>query len=168
MSTLLRALFVFSVAFAVHLMVWRVALPKRQTAALLAIFFGSLTVWVVASHFLAGRWLTAVDLWQSVHVAIFHAAFSLAYTAAYSAIEHRSPTMTLLTTVADSGDTGCESDALRDSLADVHPVAQRLTAMVGDGMAVYGNGAYCLTKKGWTWVRVFSFWQQVLSLPFGG
>jgi len=168
MSNLLLALFVFSLAFSIHVLVWRVALPTKQTAALLSIFSGILTAWLVASYFLSGRWLTAVDLWQALHVALFHAAFTLAYAAAYSAIEHRSPSMALLTAVADSGDDGCASHALRHVLADVHPVNLRLRAMVGDGMAVFGDGKYCLTRKGRTWVRVLTFWQQLLFLPFGG
>ena len=168
MSNLLRALFVFSLAFSIHIAVWRVIIPARQTAALLLIFFGSLAAWLVASYFLTGRWLTAVDLWQAIHVTIFHAAFTLAYAAAYSAIEHRSPSMALLTAVADAGHDGYASDALEDVIADGHPVGLRLRAMVTDGMAVSGEGTYCLTRKGRAWVSVLTFWQRLLSLPFGG
>jgi hypothetical protein len=168
MSNLFLALFVLVIAFLIHIIMWRLALPKRQTAALLGIFFGTLAAWLVASYFFAGTWFTAGTLWQAVHVTLFHAACTLAYAAAYSAIEHRSPSMALLTAVADSGAAGCTRDELLQALTDVHPVAVRLRAMEGDGMVVFRGGDYCLTRKGRAWACVFSFWQRLCSMPVGG
>jgi hypothetical protein len=168
MSTALLAIGVFATAFLVHLAWWRIALPRRQTAALLAVFFGVLVVWLGVSHFLPGRWFTAADRWQAIHVAIFHTACALAYIVAYSALEHRSPSMTLLVAVADSGGAGCTPEQLRSLLAGASPVEVRLNAMVHEGMVTLDGDGYRLAQKGRAWATVLSNWRRLLGMPPGG
>jgi hypothetical protein len=168
MSTALLAIGVFATAFLLHLAWWRIALPRRQTAALLAVFFGVLVVWLGVSHFFPGRWFTAADRWQAIHVAIFHTACALAYIVAYSALEHRSPSMTLLVAVADSGGAGCTPEQLRSLLAGASPVEVRLNAMVHEGMVTLDGDGYRLAQKGRAWATVLSNWRRLLGMPPGG
>jgi hypothetical protein len=168
MSTAILAIGVFATAFLVHLAWWRIALPRRQTAALLAVFFGVLVVWLGVSHFFPGRWFTAADRWQAIHVAIFHTACALAYIVAYSALEHRSPSMTLLVAVADSGGAGCTPEQLRSLLAGASPVEVRLNAMVHEGMVTLDGDGYRLAQKGRAWATVLSNWRRLLGMPPGG
>lgn len=168
MHTALLAVGVFATAFIGHLALWRIALPTRQTAALLGVFFGALVAWLLTSHLLPGRWFTACDRWQAVHVAVFHTACALAYVVAYSAIEHRSPSMTLLVAVADAGDAGCSRDDLRGLLAGASPVEVRLDAMVQDGMVTVDGDGYALAAKGRAWAAVLSNWRRLLGMPRGG
>ena len=168
MSTALLAGGVFAAAFLIHLIWWRIALPRRQTAALLAVFFGVLVAWLAVSHFLPGHWLTAADRWQAIHVAVFHTACSLAYIVAYSALEHRSPSMTLLVAVADSGTAGCSPEELRGLLAGASPVEVRLDAMVHEGMVVRDGDGYRLAPKGRAWATVLPHWRRLLGMPPGG
>jgi hypothetical protein len=168
MSTAILAVGVFATAFLLHLAWWRVALPRRQTAVLLAVFFGVLIAWLAVSHFLPGRWFAAADLWQAIHVAIFHTACALAYVVAYSALEHRSPSMTLLVAVADSGAAGCSLEELRGLLAGVNPVEVRLAAMVHEGMVTREGDDYRLAPKGRAWATVLSNWRRLLGMPPGG
>jgi hypothetical protein len=168
MSTALLAVGVFGAAFLVHLVWWRIALPRRQTAALLGVFFGVLVFWLAASHFLPGRWFTAADRWQAIHVAVFHTACALAYIVAYSALEHRSPSMTLLVAVADAGRDGCTPEDLRGLLAGASPVEIRLDAMVHEGMVTRDGDGYRLAAKGLAWATVLSNWRRLLGMPPGG
>lgn len=168
MSTALLAGGVFAAAFLIHLIWWRIALPRRQTAALLAVFFGVLFAWLAVSHFLPGHSLTAADRWQAIHVAVFHTACSLAYIVAYSALEHRSPSMTLLVAVADSGTAGCSPEELRGLLAGASPVEVRLDAMVHEGMVVRDGDGYRLAPKGLAWATVLTNWRRLLGMPPGG
>lgn len=168
LSTALLATGVFGVAFLVHLAWWRLALPRRQTAALLMLFGGVLAAWLAVSHFMPGRWFTAADRWEAIHVAIFHVSCTLAYIVAYSALEHRSPSMTLLVAVADSGGAGCPPEELRGLLAGASPVEVRLDAMVHDGMVTRDGDGYRLASKGRVWAAVFSAWRRLLGMPRGG
>lgn len=168
MSTALLASGVFVVAFFMHWVWWRIALPRRQTATLLAVFFGVLVAWLAASHFLPGRWFTAADRWQAIHVAVVHTAFSLAYIVAYSALEHRSPSMTLLVAVADAGRVGCTPQELRGLLKGASPVEIRLDAMVHEGMVTRDGDGYRLAPKGRAWATVLANWRRLLGMPPGG
>ena len=168
MVTASLALGVFTTAFVAHLAWWRIAVPRRQTAMLLALFFGVLGVWLVLSHIMPGRWFTAGDRWQAIHVAIVHGACTLAYVVAYSALEHRSPSMTLLVAVADAGDGGCTPEQLRGLLAGASPVAARLDAMVREQMVGREADGYRLLAKGRGWVAVLSAWRRLLGMPRGG
>jgi len=168
MATAILAGGVFTAAFLVHLAWWRVRLPRRQTAMLLVVFFGTLIAWLAVSHFLPGRWFTAADRWQAIHVAIFHTACALAYIVAYSALEHRSPSMTLLVAVADSGGVGCTPEELRGLLAGASPVEVRLAAMLNEGMISPDGDGYRLAAKGRAWAAVLSGWRRLLGMPRGG
>jgi hypothetical protein len=167
-NTALLAAGLFLTAFTAHIAWWRIALPRRQTAALLGVFFGILALWLTVSHFMPARWFTAADRWQAIHVAIFHTACTLAYVVAYSAIEHRSPSMTLLVSVADAREVGRTAAELRDLLAGASPVEVRLDAMVHDGMVVRDGDDYRIAGKGQTWVAVLAMWRRYLGLPKGG
>lgn len=168
MFTAILAVGVFATAFLLHLVWWRIALPRRQTAMLLIIFFGVLVAWLAVSHTMPGRWWTAADRWQAIHVAVFHTACALAYIVAYSALEHRSPSMTLLVAVADAAAAGCSPDELRGLLLGASPVEVRLDAMVHEGMVTRDGDGYRLAPKGRAWAAVLSAWRQVLGMPRGG
>jgi hypothetical protein len=159
---------VFATAFLVHLAWWRTSIPERQTAVLLSLFFAVLVGWLAVSHYLPGRLFTAADHWEAIHVAVFHIACTLAYIVAYSAIEHRSPSMTLLVAVADAGDAGCSPDELRGLLAGASPVEVRLGAMSHDGMIARDGDGYRLAAKGKAWAKVLSAWRRLLGMPPGG
>ena len=145
-----------------------VADSTAPTAVLLAVFFGVLVVWLSASHFMPGRRFTAADHWQAIHVAVFHTACALAYIVAYSALEHRSPSMTLLVAVADSHGAGCTPEELRGLLAGANPVEVRLDAMVKEGMIARDGDGYRLAPKGRAWATVLSSWRRLLGMPQGG
>jgi hypothetical protein len=167
-TTALLAIGVFATAFMAHLAWWRIALPRRQTAALLGLFLAALFAWLAVSHFLPGRWFTAGDRWEAIHVAVFHIACTLAYVVAYSALEHRSPSMTLLVAVAEAGDAGCSPDQMRGLLASASPLEMRLDAMLHDGMIARDGDGYRLAAKGRAWATVLSAWRRFLGMAPGG
>jgi hypothetical protein len=163
------AIALFGVAFALHWIVWHIRMPRRQTAALLAILLGVLPLGLAAVAFLPGlRALGLAGPWEYLHVAIFHVAMSLAYVVAYSALEGRSPSMSLLVHVADSGSQGCSREELEAMLKSAQPVESRLQAMVRDHMLNEADGAYSLTPKGRVWGQVFSMWLRLLKMDKGG
>jgi len=168
MNTAVIGVGLLAIAFILHLAWWRIAVPRRQTAVLLGLFFGVLAVWLVVSRRMPDRWFTATGIWQAFHVVTFHTACTLAYVVAYSAIEHRSPSMTLLLTVADCGGAGCTASDLQGRLISVSPVEVRLDAMVHDRMIVREGDDYHLATKGQLWVCVLSTWRRCLGLPRGG
>jgi len=158
--------------FAIHWIWWRVRIPRRQTATLLGIFTLMLTAGLVMVT-LRGtaaepRAWELRNAWEIAHVACFGIAAMLAYAVAYSALEERSPSMTILTRVADSGSRGQSREELQSVLLDVSPVEIRLAAMERDGMVRNNGGRLVLTPKGWAWARTFSAWRRLLRFRLGG
>jgi hypothetical protein len=101
-------------------------------------------------------------------VVIFHVAMSLAYVVAYSAIEERSPSQTLVAHVADFQGKGRTREELVQVLKGLAPVESRLSAMLRDNMVSEIDGVYHLTPKGWKWAKVFSCWRRLLGMGKGG
>ena len=171
MRILFLAVALISVGFGLHWMLWRIRIPGRQTLALLAIFTGVLV---------AGLWATRPgatlipeswrwhDAWELLHISQFHIAMMLGYIVAYSAIEERSPSMTILSSVDRAGASGRTRQEVQSLLRGVSPVEIRLRAMDRDGMVVVADGLVSLTAKGRAWADVFSAWRRFLRYEKGG
>jgi hypothetical protein len=165
------AVSIAAIGFWIHWIWWRIRIPKRQTAALLATF--SL---VLAAGLIATTGATAIappawrltSGWEVLHVTGFNVAAMLAYVVAYSAIEERSPSMTILSRVAATGADGASHDELEALLKRASPVNVRLNAMLRDGMVRADGGRFALTAKGLAWARVFSSWRRILAFTKGG
>jgi len=169
MKTAGLAVGLFLAAFLLHWIIWRITIPRRQSAALLVILLGTLPVGLAAVTYVpALRPLGPLSPWQCLHVAIFHVTMSLGYVVAYSALEERSPSMTLLTFVADAGTQGRTLHELKAVLASAQPVENRLRAMLRDHMVVETPTSYQLTAKGRIWAQVFSRWLRLMGMTRGG
>ena len=163
------ALAQFSIAFLVHWLLWRVKVPRRQTAALLAILLGMLPLGLAAMSWGPGARLAGpLGLWQYTQIAVFHVALSLAYVVAYSALEEQSPSMTLLLQVARAKPRGQTREELAALLEGRSPAEARLDAMLRDKMVTRSDGQYRLTTKGTLWAAVFSCWLRLLKMDKGG
>ena len=169
MRTAALALTLFSAAYLLHWAVWRTKVPRRQSAALLAILLGTLPAGLAIVTFVpALQILRPHGIWELVQVSTFHVAMSLAYVVAYSAIAARSPSMTLLMYVADSGSRGRTHAELQAVLCGEDPVALRLGALLDDQMISEERGEYVLTSKGWAWSRGFGAFRKLLGMEIGG
>jgi len=159
----------FLAAFLLHWIIWRIRIPRRQSAALLVILLGTLPVGLAAVILVpALQFFGPLGFWEVLHVATFHVALSLAYIVAYTAIEGRSPSMALLVYVADARGQGRTREELESALRGENPVAARVQAMLLDGMIVQAEGSYRLTAKGWAWARALGSFRRLLAMEKGG
>lgn len=156
-------------AFLLHVIWWRVAMPRRQTAALLALFFATLVLGLVLVALAPplAPWRPR-GVWQLLQVVLFHTAATLAYVIAYSAIEERSPSMTVLLAIDGAEPRGLSAEDLLALLAGISPLESRLTAMLRDHMIVADGARYHLTPKGYAWARTLGSWRCLIGLPKGG
>lgn len=168
MRIVLVAVTLSGTAFMLHWLLWRIRIPKRQTAALLIIFTGTLLVGLAVAVTLCPAAWSLRGVWEALHVAAFHIAMMLAYVVAYSALEERSPSMTILVRVADAGQVGAARAEIEAALVAMTPVEVRLQSLVRDGLLAERGGEYELTTKGWWWATVFSWWRTFLGFAQGG
>jgi hypothetical protein len=163
------AIGLFGVSFFVHWTVWRIHMPRRHTAAILLIMLSMLPVGLLVLAFVpAVQTWAPQGVWEYLHVAMFHVAMTLAYVVAYSALEDRSPSMTLLAYVADAKTAGRTREELFAVLQRRRPVEGRIEAMLRDNMVVETDGVYRLTPKGRQWAWVFRQWRLWLKMDQGG
>jgi len=157
--------------FLAHWLWWRIRIPRRQTAAILATFGLTLVVGLAATSgpsAVVPPEYRLENLWEVLHVMGSHIAVMLAYVVAYSAIEERSPSMTILSRVATVGPEGIYRSELETLLRDVSPVEIRIAAMLRDGMVRDQGGRLTLTTKGMGWAAVFSTLRRFLGFIKGG
>ncbi len=152
----------------VHIVWWRVRLPRSQTLVLLTLFLGSLPTGLIANWLFLAEWPLRLDgVWQHVQVCLFHITMSLAYVEFYTAVEHDSPSSTILLYVEQAGDAGCTEDELYQLIDDDFVIGSRLQAMVRSGVVTKADGEYRLAGSGRVWARVFQCARWVYRLELG-
>jgi MFS family permease len=156
--------------FLVHLAWWRLALPRRQRATLLALFFvGSLVLSPVVGLLFAKVGLEPLSWIQWLNVALAVVAFTLAYVVTYSALEADSPTLSLVRHISASGAGGVGEEELRAFMASRPFVGARLSALVEEGMIHEREGRIHLADHPYTLFRlVLLHREKVLGLTHHG
>lgn len=159
--------------FFLHVLLWRVRVPKRQTRALLLIFCAVLALVLAGLHAVgpsAGvlSFPLPVNAEQFVHIALFAFAMALAYTITYSALEADSPSIALVLVIAAAEPQGLEEAEFERRMSDDLLVKPRLEDLVRDGLAVWEEGRYRMTSKGRRFVAIFIFYRGLLGAPKGG
>lgn len=156
--------------FGVHLVWWRIALPRRQRAALLGLFLlGGVVLAPFASLFLGWAGLAPLSFVQWLNVGLAIVAFALAYVVTYSALEADSPTLSLVRYIARSGSDGVTEDELREFMASRPFVGARLSALVEEGMVHEREGRIHLAEHPYTLFKlVLLHRERVLGLTHTG
>lgn len=160
-------------AFMIHVLLWKLRLPQKQTQALLQIFGGTLC-FGLASLFGSAQYspfmqrLAPEHPAEYLHIALFVIAFTLAYIITYSALEADSPSLVMILTIARAGAEGLDKTRFEQSMTDELLILPRIRDLLRDNL-VYPDGAkYKLTPKGVGFVRIFSMYRQILKIDRKG
>ena len=158
-----------TLTFLLHLIVWRIRLPKAQTRTLLLLFLGALPLGLALNAALPTSWPLRIEgFWQYVHVCFVHIAMSLAYIEFYTGIEGDSPSLTMLLFVEQAGDTGRSEEEMHQLIESDSIIGRRLRAMIDVGMVTCAGDIYRLTWSGRAWARLFHLARCIWRLPVGG
>lgn len=158
-----------AVTFLVHLVWWRIQIPRRQLPTLLLVFFGALPLSAAVGFVVPGlarSMPTTIGEW--LHVAVVYLPVSLAYVATYSAVEEDSPSLRIVQYVADAGAVGRSRDDLSTILNDDILLRSRFGAMVRDGLVVDSGGLYALTNRGRRLGSFFTMSFRLLGIRAAG
>jgi MFS family permease len=170
MPVFLTIALLLGILFAVHLIWWRMALPRKQRAALLALFLiGGLVLAPVVGFLLGLFGFAPLSLIQWLNVALAVVAFALAYVVTYSALEADSPTLSLVRHIAAAGQGGLAEVELGEFMASRPFVGARLTALVDEGMVYEKEDRILLADHPYTLFRmVLLHREKVLGLTSHG
>lgn len=173
MLVFLYSLILFSMAFTLHLALWKIYLPKRQTKVLLQIFFGTLIVGIlfltnISSFVSVSGNLVPQKTSEYLHICLFFISLTLSYMITYSALEADSPTLVMVMTIEKAGQEGLDKKEFEQKLSDDILVKPRIKDLVTDKMAYLDGEKYKLTSKGVLFARIFIFYRRLLNAPKGG
>ena len=159
-------------AFVLHLVVWKIRLPKRQTQVMLLIFFGTLIagsafLWTHPSFSLFGVGAPA-EWTEYVRIALLFTAFTLAYMITYSGLEADSPSLVMVLSIARAGPEGLSKDVFYQQMTDDILIKPRVRDLLTDKMAYLDGETYRLTSKGILLARIFVIYRNFLGAGKGG
>jgi hypothetical protein len=163
----------FALAFFIHLSLWKIKIPRRQTKVLLVIFIGTLILgffglWILSSFDFAINFLCIDGLIEYLHISLFFISLLLAYVVTYSALEVDSPSLVMVMNIANAGEEGIDEDVFDKAMTDEILVMPRLRDLVTDQMAFMDGNKYRLTIKGESMARMAIFYRKLLNSGKGG
>jgi membrane-bound metal-dependent hydrolase YbcI (DUF457 family) len=174
MSVLIGSLTIFALGLLAHVAIWKISLPKKQTRALLGIFYGVLLLCLLAAVLSQGHLppsasrLVPRSVAEWGHVGILFSGLCLGYIITYSAVEADSPSMLMVTAIARSGKEGLEPEVLDEMFAADGPVLSRLENLVRDGLVERQGDVLALTPRGKRFNRIFGLYRLVAGIAEGG
>lgn len=165
------ALFVF--AFFVHLVLWKIRLPKRQTKVILQIFFAVLTVGIIVLCNLPDNpvfWeiTPPVSFAEYIQISLLFISLTLAYMITYSALEADSPSLVIVTTIANAGPNGLDKKCFDELMNDNILVKPRIRDLLLNKMAKMDGDKYVLTPKGVLFARIFIIYRKIINVSRKG
>lgn len=165
MNVLFVTLAVWVVAFVVHLVWWRVWLPKHQLITLLALF-GVFFLAATLAAVLFPSWLElgADGGWVLLGWAYFgllYWALAFCYVITYSAMEGDSPTLSLARELALRADGGMSREEIAEFFALRPFIGARIGALVKDGVLVPEEGGYRLAPGNYHFFRLILGYRRI-------
>lgn len=173
MKVLVFGLTIFCLAFILHLIVWKIRLPKRQVKTMLLLFFavlfGSILIlWNAPASFTFLN-LTAPDnMWEYLHICLFFVSLTLAYMITYSALEADSPSLVMVMVINSAEPEGLDKKRFGELMSDETLVMPRIKDVLTDRMVYMEGDRYCLTPKGAFMARMFILWRRLINAPEEG
>jgi hypothetical protein len=125
----------FVVAFAIHVILWRIHVPRHQAASL-ALLFVAVAIVVLVTESVLDPALFGLSPLRLALAVILFGSFGVVYLILFSALEADSPTLTIIALIQAGGRHGVSEHDLLRAMAGHSFVRLRLDQMVRDGMAV--------------------------------
>jgi hypothetical protein len=168
MLPLFSATFALVVAWAAHLLLWRVRLPKAQLKTLLVIFLATWCCAVFAAWL--GDWrLVRFSDGQTIvgflYCGLFYWAAALCYVITYSAMEGDSPTLSLTRHLHRKGAAGISRKEVEEFFRQRPFVGARVKALVTDNIFIEESGGYRLASGKYLFFRLILGYRKVVFGP---
>ncbi len=136
----------FAAAFLVHLLIWRIRVPRFQRGGLMAVFGGMLAA--ALALFAAFRGAAPDGAFEMILLLVYYGSLALAYVALYSSLEGDSPSMSMVRRVYQAGRAGLDGAVFARELTSDRFVRARLVYLLKDEMVRLDGDRYVITPKG--------------------
>lgn len=149
MAVFLTAIGLFTISFAVHVLVWRWRLPRHHTRSLIAIFTVSPLAAAITFGIVHGS-----SGWPLVHlgdlpgIGLFYCGAMGCYMILYTAVEEDSPSLLIMNALQTASSRGCSRGELALLVTEDRLVRPRLDALKRDGLVEAQSDGNRLTPRG--------------------
>ncbi len=173
MKILLCGSATFCLAFLIHLIVWKIQMPRRQTRVLKQIFVYNLLVclfiiWCLFKFTIKPGIFEPLNFFEYIHISLFYLSLTLVYIVTYSGMEVDSPSLVMTMKIAAAGTEGLSKEEFDESLPDDILVKPRVRDLVRDEMATLDGEKHRITTKGVILARLFIFYRRLLGITLKG
>lgn len=174
MSVLFYSLGLFLIAFFIHLILWRIYLPRNHTRALTIIFSVTLLIGIFIllkfSDYRIAIFGIALPhaITDYLQLSLAFVSYALFYIVTYGAIEVDSPSLIIVLKIADSGDKGLEMNTLIEDLKEDYLITNRVKELLMGGFVSLTGQTYELKKRGRLLVSLFIVYRKLLGAEKGG
>jgi hypothetical protein len=173
MKILFWGLFIFSLAFFIHLVIWKIRIPKAQTKLLLKIFLLALAMslfllWFVSSLDAEFAIYAPRGLSSYFHIGLLVISLALVYIATYSAIEADSPSLVMVMNIAKGGLKGLNKEELLESFTNEALISPRIRDLMNAKLIYSNSDKFKISKKGTLFISAFVLYRKLMNLPKGG
>ena len=146
MVALLTSLGMYLVAIAVHVVWWKVRLPRHHTGALIVVF--ALTPVVAAAGWLVVLSPPALAWGDLPGMVLLYLSASGCYLITYAGVEETSPSLVIIRALERSMGRGCTREELETLITEDRFVRPRLEALKRDGFIENAGSGYRLSRRG--------------------
>jgi hypothetical protein len=167
MTVLLAGIGLLFLSFCAQLVLWRIFIPRRQIRTLLVIFFlVPLIVFGVVQHAGTPIELAALSAAEIARLAIFYVSCALTYIVLFSAIEAQSPTLAIVSYVAEKSQ--CTGADLVDRFGKGHELSHRIELLARSEFVKHEDDRYRLAPAGDRLAKLFDAANRLFGIESGG
>ena len=173
MKILFWSLILFIVSFTIHLIAWKIHMPKRQLKTLGQIMFASFFInlfllWLNRSSFVLFNVIPPSTAIEYIHISLTFTSVAFFYFLNYVALEVDSPSIIIVSAILETKNHGLKPSRLSETLTDEILVKPRVQDLITDKMAFKKGDRYYLTQKGVLLSKLFLHYRNFFNLPKGG
>ena len=169
MTVLATAVLSFAAGFLIHVIWWRMRIPRATAASLFLVFacanLAGILMWALIA--IGGSELQVI-FGELLALCICDFAIMAAYINTYPAIEAKSPTLHMLEIMSKAGETGLSYPAIEEALGGEKLVLAQIESLVADGFAIREGKKMFLTNHGSFLANVFWFYRRLSGRATGG
>jgi hypothetical protein len=166
MTVLLAGVGLLFLSFCAQLVLWRIFIPSRQIPALLLVFILMPLIVAGVVQLTGIPMPAALSAAEMVRLAIFYVSCALTYIVLYSAIEEQSPTLAIISYVAERSQ--CTDADLVARFGRGHELSQRIELLARSEFVRQEGDCYRLSPAGDRLAKLFDAANQLFSLESGG
>jgi len=157
-------------AFVLHVLLWKIRVPRRQRKTLVVIF--AVTILAGLAVMTSGGALSGRSLVQApagffgiLYAVLLSGSLAMAYIALHIALEGDSPSLSIVRKIGNAGPSGLEEKELSSFMAGDRFVRSRMRMMVVDGMAREKDGKFYLAPKGERLLSFYNAYRTLARMP---